>query len=244
MLKNMLKSIDRNLWVAEQPFKYLGLPVGTRMTVILLSGEGLLLISPIKIDPETKTQLDTLGKVKFIIAPNLFHYLYLEECQQIYPDAQVIAPPGLETKKPNLKSDLIFFRDEISFDGELEYILFEGCQTLIPFQIKPLNEIVFFHPVSKTLILTDTAFNFDRNFPFVTQLTARAIGCYQNLRPSLLEKIVIKDEEQVRQSLQKILAWDFERAIVAHGNIAEVNAKKQLKAGYQSFLGKIELPLE
>ena len=73
----MLKSIDRDLWVGEQPFKYLGLPVGRRMTVILLSGGRLLLISPIEIDENTKEQLDSIGKVEFIIAPNLFHYLYL-----------------------------------------------------------------------------------------------------------------------------------------------------------------------
>ncbi|BAZ14066.1 hypothetical protein NIES4071_59060 [Calothrix sp. NIES-4071] len=44
----MLREIDNNLWVAEQPFKYWGLEVGARMTVIrLISGE-LIVISPIQ----------------------------------------------------------------------------------------------------------------------------------------------------------------------------------------------------
>ncbi|MGK7951744.1 MAG: DUF4336 domain-containing protein [Xenococcaceae cyanobacterium] len=232
----MLKSLDRELWVAEQPFKYLGLPVSTKMTVILRSGGRLVLISPIKIDTETKAQLDSIGKVEFIIAPNLFHYLYIQGCQQLYPQAKLIAPPGLKTKQPDLALDLTFCKDEISFDGELEYTLFKGFQTWIPPQIKPLNEIVFFHPVSKTLILTDTAFNFDRSFPFVTQLAARVIGCYENLRPSWLEKIATKDKEGVKDSLKKILAWDFQRIIMAHGNIVEVNAKERFLAGYQWFL--------
>ncbi len=231
----MLKQIDSHLWVAEQPLKYLGLPVGTRMTVILLSRERLLLISPINIDKETKAQLDLIGKVKFIIAPNLFHHLYLAECQQRYPQAELIATPGLEKKKPNLTIDKIFFRDEISFDSELEYLLFDGFQVLIPPKIVPANEIVFFHPESKTLILTDTIFNFDRNFPLITQLATRVLGCYQYLRPSLLEKIAIQDKEKLKQSIQKIMAWDFQRVIMAHGNIVENNAKEQLKAGYQWF---------
>lgn len=71
----MLRPIDRHLWVAEQPQKFWGLSVGTRMTVILLSQGSLLLISPIKIDLETKAQLDSIGQVEFIIAPNLFHHL-------------------------------------------------------------------------------------------------------------------------------------------------------------------------
>ena len=234
----MLKPIDRHLWVAEQPLKYLGLPVGTRMTVIQLSGERLLLISPIKIDSETKAQLDSIGKVEFIVAPNLFHYLYLAECQQLYPQAKLIAPPGLETKQPKIAINKIFCQDEISFEPELEYLLFEGFQNFIPPKIVTANEIVFFHPASKTLILTDTAFNFDDNFPLVTQLATRVLGCYQNLRPSLLEKIATKDKDRVKHSLQKVLAWDFQRVIVAHGNIVETNAKEQFKAGYQWFLGK------
>ncbi|MBE9045875.1 DUF4336 domain-containing protein [Pleurocapsales cyanobacterium LEGE 10410] len=103
----MLRQIDRSLWVAQQPFKFLGLEVGTRMTVIKLSDNCLVLISPIEIDPETEKQLNALGTVRYLIAPNLFHYLYLDQCQQIYPQAQTIAPPGLIAKQPNLKKDKV-----------------------------------------------------------------------------------------------------------------------------------------
>lgn len=88
----MLRQIDLNLWVAEQPQKFFGLQVGTRMTIIRLSDSLLILISPIKIDSQLQQQLDNLGEVKYIIAPNLFHYLYIAECQKIYPDAQTFAP--------------------------------------------------------------------------------------------------------------------------------------------------------
>ena len=30
----MLRNIDQNIWVAEQPLRYFGLSIGTRMTVI------------------------------------------------------------------------------------------------------------------------------------------------------------------------------------------------------------------
>ena len=72
----MLRQLDNNLWVAEQPLKFMGLPVGTRMTVIRLADNSLLLISPIEITPKIKQQLISLGTVKYLIAPNLFHHLY------------------------------------------------------------------------------------------------------------------------------------------------------------------------
>jgi hypothetical protein len=232
----MLKQVESCIWVAEQPLRFLGLPVGTRMTVILRSDNSLVLISPIKIDNHLQQQLDSLGTVKYIIAPNLFHHLYLEHCQQIYPQAELIAPSGIETKQPNIVISKTFVRDKIDFNGELEYIPFQGFQTFIPPKIVTLNEIVFFHPNSQTLILTDSAFNFERNFPLTTQLATRVLGCYQSLQPSLLEKIAIRDREIISQSIARILAWDFQRVIMAHGNIVEENAKEQLAAGYEWFL--------
>lgn len=229
----MLQQIDNNLWTAEQPLKFMGLSVGTRMTVIRLKDNSLLLISPIKINSKLKRHLDNLGTVKYLIAPNLFHYLYLAECQEIYPKAKVYAPPGLENKQRSLKIDQTFIQDDIQFDTELEYTLFSGFQVFIVPQVKTVNEIVFYHPSTKTLIITDSAFNFDNTFPFVTQLAARVIGSYQELKPSWLEKIATKDKQKAKQSIDKILAWDFDRVIMGHGKIVETNAKKELASGYQ-----------
>ncbi len=49
----MLKQIDQNIWVAEQPFQYFGLGIGTRMTVVRLANRELVVISPIQVNGET-----------------------------------------------------------------------------------------------------------------------------------------------------------------------------------------------
>lgn len=232
----MLRQIDRNLWVVEQPQKFLGLEVGTRMTAIGQPDNSLVLISPIKIDSELDRQLKALGTVKYLVAPNLFHYLYLTHCQQIYPQAETIAPPGLASKQPNLKIDKILTQDRIEFDSELEYVLFTGFKVFVPPKIAVVNEVVFYHPSSKTLIITDSAFNFDRSFPVVTQLAAQVIGSYKVLKPSWLEKIAIQDKQLLRKSIDRILTWDFQRIIMAHGRIVDSHAKQQLSAGYRWLL--------
>ena len=232
----MLRQIDRHLWVAEQPLKFLGLEVGTRMTVIKLSNGSLVIISPIEINSEIQQQLGNIGTVRYIIAPNLFHYLYLAQAQQIYPQAETIAPQGLAAKQPDLKIDRVFTQDPVEFDSELEFVRFEGFQVLIPPKVKVINEIVFYHPASKTLIITDSAFNFDRSFPFVTQLAAKVLGSYRELKPYLLDKIASRDKQKLKQSIDKILAWDFQRVIMAHGTIVDREAKAQLSAGYNWLL--------
>lgn len=139
----MLRKIDINIWVAEQPLRSFGLSVGTRMTVIrLLNGE-LVVISPIKIHKEIVEQLEEIGNVKHIIAPNLFHYLFLSDFKNIYPDAKVYAVSGLKIKKPEISIDLILDDNQYDFCGELEYLSFEGLNTFLPTGASPLNEYVF-----------------------------------------------------------------------------------------------------
>lgn len=232
----ILRQITSCIWVREQPFKYFGLEVGTRMTIVRIASNQLVLISPVKLDNQAISEINKLGTVTYIIAPNLFHYLYLLDCQKIYPDASLITAPGLETKKPEINSDLVFTEDKISFNCELEYFLFAGFKAFMLTTLSVANEIVFYHPETKTLILTDTAFHFDRSFPLITQFASRIIGCYERLRPSVLDKIAIQDKEQITASVTKLLQWDFQRVIMAHGTIIEESAKESLVSGYEWFL--------
>lgn len=240
----MLRAIDTDLWVAEQPLKYFGLEVGTRMTVIRLSQDQLVLIAPIKLQDDIADQLNQLGNVSDIIAPNLYHHLFLNQCKQRYPNATVWATSGLQDKCPDLlidktlsdsRSDTLREHTTKSFNG-LEVAQVVGFNTLDIRGYAPLNEWVFFHAKSRTLIITDLAFHFDRHSSLFAQLVSKVLGGYQQLRPSLLEKIATRDKEQVRQSLQPILAWDFERVIMAHGSIIEQDGKRQFQRGYEWFL--------
>lgn len=234
----MLRKIDRDIWVAEQPLRYFGLSVGTRMTVIRLADRELAVISPIQANDAIASQLDELGTVSHIIAPNLYHYLFAANFKTLYPNATFWAAPGLEVKKPNLSIDRIIEGDANSLWNGLEYVLFDGFRTLSFSGFDPVNECVFFHCASRTLILTDTAFHFDESFPAIVQLATKVLGGYKSLSPSLLERVATKEKDKVRESVEKVLSWDFERVIMAHGSIIEDRGKQKFKKGYEQFLGQ------
>lgn len=233
----MLRQIDPDIWVAEQPLRYFGLSVSTRMTAIRLANRELAIISPIELDDATSRQLDEIGTIRHIIAPNLYHYLFADNFKKHYPEAIFWAAPGLETKKPDLAIDRTIQSDTDSLWNGLEYILFDGFRTLGLSGFDSVNECVFFHRVSRTLILTDIAFHFDESYPVIVQLATKVLGGYKNLSPSLLERVATTDKEQVKESVNKVLSWDFERVIMAHGSIIEHNGKQQFKQGYEQFLG-------
>lgn len=234
----MLRKIDRGIWVAEQPFRYLGLSVGTRMTVVQLENRDLAVISPIHVNDALVSQLGELGTVKHIIAPNLYHYLFAANFKTLHPNATFWGAPGLEVKKPDLSIDQIIKSDANSLWNGLEYIFFDGFRTLGLSGFDSLNECVFFHSASQTLILTDTAFHFDESFPVLTQFATRVLGGYKSLSPSLLERVATTEKEKVRGAVEKVLGWDFKRVIMAHGSIVEQNGKEKFKQGYEQFLGQ------
>jgi len=279
----MLRKIDKNIWVSEQQFKFLGLEVGTRMAVIRLGNGELIVISPIDVEEITIQQINELGNVTVIIAPNCYHHLFLTNFKSIYPDAEIWVAPGLDSKRPDITIDRIFNeRGKIGDLDEVEYLLFAGFQTIGIGNSGILNEIVFWHRESQSLILTDTAFHFDVSFPWQTRLIARILGGDRQLlmreqygehfcpnviscepapsghfekkmdvnhtplsvvEPTLLEKLASRDKEQVKQSIQKVLCWNFHRVIMAHGSIIERDGKRQLQAGYERFLSTTNLQI-
>jgi hypothetical protein len=233
----MLRAIDRDLWVAEQPLQYFGLGIGTRMTVVRLVNDELAIISPIQLDEVLVGELNELGTVTHIIAPNLYHHLFIAECKAVYPAATVWATAGLGAKRPELAIDRAIVPNPDSPWPGLECLFFDGVKTLAPSGPDPLEEWVFFHAASRTLILTDTAFCFDKSFPWLTRLVTKVGGSYNSLSPSLLERVATTAKEPVKAAVEQILGWDFERVIMAHGRIVERDGRQELKRGYERFLG-------
>ncbi|PZD71934.1 hypothetical protein C1752_04417 [Acaryochloris thomasi RCC1774] len=231
-----LISLADNLWTATQPLRFLGLEVGTRMVVVRLNQDDLILISPIRLEESDVAAIGALGTVRHLIAPNLFHHLFLKQAQSLFPTAKVWGVEGLVDKCPDLELDALL--NQIgNFDEELDYFPFEGFGTILPGGASLANETVFLHRSSRSLILTDTAFNFDEESSWEMQLAAQALGFYKALRPSYLEKWGSPDKEKVEVSVRHVLEWDFDSVIPAHGNVVETGGKAQFKAGYEWFLG-------
>lgn len=231
-----LTPLAENLWTATQPLRFLGLEVGTRMVVVRLNQTELVLISPIRLEESDRTALDELGTVRHLIAPNLFHHLFLKQAQSLYPEAKVWGVEGLVEKCPDLKLDGLL-NQAGRLSEELEYLPFEGFGVILPGGISLAKETVFWHRSSRSLILTDIAFNFDENSSWEIQLATKLVGSYKVLKPTYLEKWGSRDKNQVEASVRRVLEWDFDRVIPAHGSVVETDGKAQFKAGYEWLLG-------
>lgn len=232
-----LQQLDADLWMAQQPLRFLGLRVGTRMTIVRLPDQRLVVISPIQLTPALIQQIDALGTVAYVIAPNRYHHLFAQAFQQQYPQAEFWAAIGLAEKRPDLPIKQVITAESGDIAKTLFYQQFRGVNVPGVGAVDPLNEVVFCHAPSRTLIITDIAFHFDRSMAWETRLAGKLLGGYEKLQPTLLEKWSMRDRPAVERSIRTVLAWDFDRVIMAHGKIIETNGKAMLQAGYEEFLG-------
>lgn len=199
------------------------------MTVIRLPGERLLLHSPVALDPGLRSSLDSIGRVRYAVAPNRLHHLYAGEVAEAYPDARLWVAPGLERKRPDL-AFVAVLGDEApeEWRDELSQAFFRGR----PYE----NEVAFFHLRSRTLLLCDLAFNFGPSAAAPTRLLMKLLRSYERFGPSRLDPLLIRDREAARRSLERILAWDFDRVVVAHGDVLERGGREALRSGYAWLL--------
>jgi hypothetical protein len=222
----MLRELAPGLWVAEQPLRFLGTALGARMTVVRLARGSLLLHSPIAATGELCAAVDALGSVSCVVAPNRFHHLYAGEWCGRHPAARLFVAPGLEARRPDLPvHGILGDASPEEWSGALEQVAVSGMPIL--------NEIVFFHRATRTLIASDLAFNIRASSPLSARIASRLWGSYGRLAPTLIERLTVRDRPAFRASLERILTWPFERVIVAHGEIQETGGREALRAGYR-----------
>lgn len=227
----VLRALADDLWVADQPLRFAGLEVGTRMTVLRLPGSGLLLHSPVARSSELAAAVDRIGTPAVIVAPNRLHHLYVQQWSSAHPAARVLAAPGLETKRADLKIDAVLADGATppEWGGAVDHVLVAGA----PF----VNEVVLFHRPSATLVASDLLFNVGRESPGLTRLAFRMFGAYGRPAVTPLERLLIRDRPAYVRSLERILAWPFERLVLAHGAVVERGGRAALTAAYDWLLG-------
>lgn len=209
----MLTQFGPDIWTAEGPcVAVLGFRYPTRMTVIRLPGGGVALLSPIPVDEDLRTEVEALGPVRHILAPNALHHLWIAGWAQACPGAELHAAPGLRAKR----KDLAFDHDL----GDQPHPDWAGAMDQVPFRGNAITtEIVFFHAPSGTVIFTDLLQHFPQGwFSGWRGLVAR-LDLMTAREPSVPRKfrLAFTDRRVARDALARIRAWPAQAVLMAHG---------------------------
>jgi hypothetical protein len=223
--------LDR-IWVKEHPVRLAGAQFLTRMTVLRLD-EGLCLHSPVEIDAATRTAIEGLGEVRAVIAPSTFHHFFVASAQRAFPAARIYGIEGLETK-----------REDLHFDGLLgdePAALWAGQMDQVVIGNRVMREVELLHRASGTLIATDLVENFRNGTPGTNAMLRawmRMFGMWGRPRPAPELRWLTRDKKSARSALGRLLAWDFDRAVIAHGELLEGDPKQAIREAWAWVLNR------
>jgi hypothetical protein len=197
------------------------------MAVIRLSDGGLFIWSPIELSDSLRADVDAVGQVRHIIAPNSLHHLFLPQWKRAYPTAKLYAPPGLRRK-----------REDIVFDADLESVpspdWIEEIDQVLMHGNLITTEVVFFHIKSGTVLFTDLLQQIpaDRNSGWRAMVAK--LDLMVGPEPSVPRKfrVAFTNRRAARKSLDYILAWPTEKVLMAHGTPVEKNARAYLRRAF------------
>ncbi|KZZ91626.1 hypothetical protein AAP_03332 [Ascosphaera apis ARSEF 7405] len=252
----VIRDVCESITTISLPFSRYGyVPIGGRATIVKLKTGSLAVFSPVAYTPSVETKLNELGnRVRYLIAPDVEHHLFIKAWKDLYPQAEVIGPHGLQEKwqyhpaTKNEKVDYVFtpenkreMKIQPEFDEEFDYEYVNAHQN---------RELVFCHKPSRTLIEADLMFN----LPAVEQYSkspedpagsgaARLMnkaGCAasncNNWQRRFLWYAGIRDHKSGKESIARISEWDFQRLIPCHGDVIEVAAKNVFLDVFKWFL--------
>jgi hypothetical protein len=224
----VLRSIERDLYVAEQPLRFFGVPVGARMTVIKLASGGVLLYSPIAATDELKAEIEALGPVRVLVAPNRWHHLFVAGWQAIAPGAETFIAQGLQKKRSDLQHTGVCENCVEGFGADVALQSMEGAPLI--------GETVMLHRPSRTLVCCDLVHNVQDDAPGLQRAWMRLLGGYGGVKTNLLDRLAVRDRAALRASVEKVLAWDFDRIVVAHGRVCDSGGRQALRDAYAWLL--------
>ncbi|CAF1602322.1 unnamed protein product, partial [Didymodactylos carnosus] len=231
----------KNLYTLEFSFcgfcslQFIRMP--SRMTIICIPSlitttpSSLIIISPCDPLDKVRELLNELGQVKYICLSNRHHCYWAKKFHSYYPLSTVLVTPGLQNNEytnhlinDNKLSDIANWPYE-----HLYYRFIPGMPLL--------DEVVFYHRQSQTLIVTDLAFNYyhdnerdnankQENNDYVLNKTSLLLKLYLTLaggrRRCCLSypfRLIIKNIRQLKFELDYVIYnWNIKNLIMAHGH--------------------------
>lgn len=234
---NTLKSVVENVWIVDGPIIRFGMPwprmpFPTRMTIIRLGGENLFIHSPTPLDRALRTEIEKLGKPRWIVGPNRIHYWWIPDWHEEFADAEIYLAPRITEQS---RGRIDFDARELAADHGYPW---DSEIATLPVTGSYMTEVEFFHRPSRTLVLTDFIENFQpRKLDGIVMRWLTWLGGVQDPDGGMPRDMRMTfSKAALKAAVQQMISWDPERIILAHGRWYPANGTGELKRAFRSVL--------
>ena len=232
------KPVAEGLFVVDSLLpNALGAVVGVRMTVIRLPDGGLLLHSPTRFSRALLRELQAIGPIRHLVAPNIAHWTFMKDWQQAVPDAVSWAAPGLRDRAQVRRSGVRLDHDlgdaaPAEWGGEIELVRVPGGGGF--------HEVAMFHAPTRTLVVTDLVMSLEaEKVPALLRPLVWLFGTMapDSMPPPYLRAVVKWRQPEAVEAASRLVAFEPERVIFAHGRWFERDAAARLRHSLRWLLG-------
>ncbi|WP_172299285.1 DUF4336 domain-containing protein [Pseudoruegeria sp. HB172150] len=217
-----MKQIAKDIWTQDgDRIRFHGIPFDTRGVIVRLPDGTLWLHSPVSPTDERVAEITALGPIAHIIAPNLIHGAYTEQWAALAPDAKVWVSPLFPRKHADIACYAVL-TDEAPPDwaATIDQCHFAGS--------KAIDDMVFLHRPSDTLIITDILQRHDpTREPFLWRMIKGAFGIMApggRVPPDI--RMSFRDRDAARAARDRILSWEFDRILLPHSVPVDTGGKE------------------
>jgi hypothetical protein len=213
-----LKAVAENVWVVDSgPIRAMGLSLPVRMSVIRLASGGMWLHSPTRFTESLRGEIEAIGPLQHLVAPNIVHWTFLKAWQEHCPGVTLSAAPKLRGRAQVRAAGLRIDRElgdtpPPDWAEEIEHVVVPGAFGF--------REVAFFHRPSRSLLLTDLVQNLEAaKLPPATKLFAALTGAGKGTTPAQLRLLLRPRRKEAAEAVRRMIALGPERVIFAHGRI-------------------------
>lgn len=214
------------LWTDAQPLRVLGLPLGRRLGVARNATGGLVVFSPLKGSAAAIRALRELGDVQSFVVPSRFHDLFFPDYFAAFPKAAFLA--GETVCRDHRTWPLTPLTANHPALAGFRFVRIEG--------MPQVQEHVFLHEVTRTLIVADLFFNLPIAADPLTRFWMRLADMGGRPRPSRLFRSAIRDPAAFAASLQEVLTWPFDQILTGHGEWVATQGPQVLREAFAPWI--------
>ncbi len=225
----MISPFGPEIWLVDGPSitAAAGFHYPTRMVLIRLNESDLFVWSPIALTDGLRRDLSALGTVRYLVAPNTLHHMYLQDWIASFPETTAFAAPGLAAK-----------RADIAFAGELtdtpDPAWAHHMDQVVIAGNAITTEVVFFHRPSGTVLFTDLLQQLPKDWYSGWRAIVARLDLMTGREPAVPRKfrMAFRDKAALRQSVRKIKSWRPRALVMAHGMPVTQNAPDVLDRAF------------
>ncbi|OSJ33936.1 oxidoreductase [Bradyrhizobium japonicum] len=224
-----LARVTDQIWIVDdKPINAAGLELPVRMVVVRLSNGDLVLHSPVRYSSDLRHQLERLGAIRYLLAPNIAHWMFLSEWQRELPQAKTFAARGLSARRQVRAAGIRIDREL----GDVTPEEWTADLETVAVDAPMFCEIELFDERSRTLILTDLVQNLDPDhLSAPNELAANLLGISRpdGKAPVYLRLLLRLGGRSVRAAAERMVSLAPERVIFAHGDWFQIDGTERLR---------------